>query len=36
MNCTKHSNPFTCPEVAMAYTSKYDDGPAEHPQGESK
>ena len=36
MNCTKHSNPFTCPEVAMAYTPKYDDGPAEHPQGESK
>lgn len=24
MNCTKHSNPFTCPEVAMAYTPSTD------------
>ena len=25
MNCTKHSNPFTCPEVAMACAPKYGD-----------
>ena len=29
MNCTKHSNPFTCPEVAMACVPKCDDGEAE-------
>ena len=29
MNCTKHSNPFTCPEVAMAFVPKCGDGDAE-------
>lgn len=23
VNCTKHSNPFTCPEVAMSYIPKH-------------
>ena len=36
VNCTKHSNPFTCPEVAMAYTPKFDDGPAETAKGDPK
>ena len=34
MNCTKHSDPFTCPEVAMAFTPACGDGPAEPPLGE--
>ncbi len=32
VNCTKHSNPFTCPEVAMAYAP----GDAEPENGETK
>ena len=36
MNCTKHSNPFTCPEVAMAYTPAYDGEAAETHKGESR
>ena len=27
INCMKHTNPFTCPEVAMVYTPHYKEQP---------
>ena len=27
INCMKHTNPFTCPEVAMVYTPRYKEQP---------